>query len=79
MCVEWREEKRRQKAEGRGQINRSTAYCLLLLIAVPDLFLRALLPALDPGAAGKFFRITGRGFLDYSAFVCGNFRERSFG
>jgi hypothetical protein len=52
---------------------------LLASIAVPHLFLRALLTALDSGAAREFFRIAGRGFLDYSTLVLGNFRERSLG
>ena len=41
-------------------------------LAVPDLFLRALLAAFDSPAARKCFRITGRGLPNVTTLVFGN-------
>jgi len=62
-----------------------TAFCLLLSafrllsVAVPDLFLCLLLASLCSRPPWKLFRIAGGRFLNHTAFISGNLRERAFG
>ncbi len=51
----------------------------LTALAVPDLLLATLLPALDAGTTRNLFRISGSSFLDVAAFVFSNLRKRSAG